>query len=129
MNTWERVNCTSLAGIVAALLLFAGSAIPEPSSAPAAQQAASESVSVDSESEPSGVAGLTVGELLRDAWATYQAATPEPSAPSGPYTVVPEYFAAYEGSVPEFTPGYFAIESKQFPGIFHAFHMVAAQRA
>ena len=132
MNTWERVNCASLAAILIALLLLAGHSLPTADATTSAVQPAPiAAVAVDEtpdDSEPSGVRDLTIGELEADAWATY-ATLPEPPAPSGPVTIVPEYFAAYEGSAPEFTPGYFAIESKQFPGLFHAFHMVAAQRA
>lgn len=132
MNTWERVNCWSLAAILAALLLLAGHSLPtadatEAAPAPVATASAT-SDETPADSEPSGVRDLTVSELLADAWATYATLPPAPAA-SGQFTIVPEYFAAYEGSAPEFTPSYFAIESKQFPGLFHAFHMVAAQRA
>lgn len=132
MNRWERVNCASLAAILVALLLLAGYSLPRAESATAATTpAAIEAVAVaetSAETEPSGVRDLTVGELMQDAWAAYATLPPAPAA-RGQFTIVPEYFAAYEGSAPTFTAGYFAIESKQFPGLFHAFHMVAAQRA
>ena len=133
MSRAEQVNCAALAAILIALLLLAGASInPAPATSATPPVAASESltdaVTIDDSQEDSGVRGLTVAELEADAWASYRLAITEPE-PSGQFTSVPEYFAAFEGSAPELTAGYFAIESKQFPGLFHVIHMVAAQRA
>jgi len=134
MSRREQVNCASLAAILVALLLLAGSYLPSASAAAPAPAAETVAVSVDSDldpegNSPSGVRGLTVAQLEADAWGSYRNRFPTEPAPSGQFTTAPEYFAAYEGSAPSFTPGYFAIESNNFPGLFHAFHMVAAQRA
>jgi hypothetical protein len=136
MSRQERIDSTCAVLFAAILLILLGASIPQPSAAPAplpATVAASsvtedaESTATDSESDPSGIAGMTMGELLRDAWQTYKS-LPE-SAPSGAYTAVPEYAASYDGTPATFPADYFTLESINQPGVFHVFHMVAAQRA
>lgn len=135
MTRQERLDTLAAIAIAAFLLILLGASIPQPSAAPAPIEsvavasvtADAESVATDSESEPSGIAGMTVGELLRDAWTTYQA-IPE-TAPSGAYTAVPEYAASFESAAPAFPADHFTVESINQPGVFHVFHMVATQRA
>lgn len=134
MNRWTQVNCASFAAILIALLLLAGHSLQPATASPAApvaaapataQQAASEPI--ESDQEPSGVRGLTIAELHADAMATIDSLPV--SAPSGPYTVLPEYAASYDGIAPEFPATYFTLESSNYPSVFHVFHMAAAQRA
>ncbi len=138
ISVQERVNCASLAAILVAFLLLAGHSLPSiesasspeqpaPTAAAAVTETAADSVSVDSEPEPSGVRGLTVGELLRDAWTTYDR-LPD-TEPSGQYTAVPDYAASYDGAAPSFPATHFTIESSNYPGVLHVFHMIATRRA
>jgi len=134
MTRREQVNCASLAAILVALLLLAGSMIPSATAATsaAAPVTATAAEATDPEfdaAEPSGIAGLTAGELVADAWDAYRSSLGPEAPAEGQFTIVPEYFASYEGSAPQMTSGYFTIESHKFPGVFHAIHMVAAQRA
>lgn len=83
-----------------------------------------EVVSVDSESEPSGIRGLTVGELLRDAW-TSDVYTPNPDA-----VVVPEYVATFDGTPPAtFDATHYRVTSHTLPGVVHVFRMVYVHHA
>lgn len=134
MNRQERVNCASFAAILVALLLLAGSYLQPATASPAApvasatataQQATSEPA--ESDQEPSGVRGLTIAELHADAKSAFDSLPT--AAPSGPYTMIPEYAASYDGAAPSFPATYFTLESSNFPGVFHVFRMVAAQRA
>lgn len=134
MNRVERVNCAALVAILVTLLLLAGHQLGQQHTAPAtatvaASETLTDSVTVASDNEPSGVGGMTVGELLSDAWTTYRAALGSEPAPSGEFTIAPEYQASYGSTPPAFPATYVALESKQRPGIFHVFNMVASQRA
>ncbi|MDR6794391.1 hypothetical protein J2X12_002872 [Pseudarthrobacter oxydans] len=133
MSRWERVDSACLVGILAFLLLLAGSYLPQQhaTAAPAAPapvavlQVTGEAVELTS--EPSGIGGMTIAELHADAAAAL--ATLPQQAPSGQYTGIPQYVASYEGSVPTFPATYFTLESNQRPGVFHVFNVVAALRA
>lgn len=132
MTRLERFNCAVVAiGLAVLLFLFGMLLAPQPSNAtatPLPDTVAADSISVDSEPEPSGVDGMTVGELLRDAWTTYQATIPV-EAPHGAYTTSPEYAASYLGAPPAFPADYLSIQSTERPNVFHVFRMVASQRA
>lgn len=132
LSRQERVDCAAFLVILAALLLYACSLLFTPTAAAQSQAPAaiSETVDIatDSESEPSGIAGLTVGELMRDAW-TSQATLPDSAPLPAPLTLVPEYVASYEGSVPEYPGSYYSVPSTEFPGVTHVFQSVVATKA
>jgi hypothetical protein len=133
MSRLERFNCAVVAiGLAVLLFLFGMLLAPQPSNAttatPLPDTVAADSITVDGEPEPSGVDGMTVDELLHDAWTTYQATIPT-EAPHGAYTTSPEYAASYLGTPPAFPADYLSIESTDRPGVFHVFRMVASQRA
>jgi hypothetical protein len=136
MSRQERIDVASAILLAVVLLILLGAFIPQPSAAPAPLPATvaassvtedSEATATDSESDPSGIDGMTVGELHRDAWQTFQSLPV--SAPSGAYTAVPEYVASYAGTPATFPADYVTLESNNRPGVFHVFHMVATQRA
>lgn len=130
MTRQERFDCAVVAiGLAVLLFLLGMLTAPQPSTAPALlpDAVAAASVTVDSESEPSGVDGMTVGELLRDAWTSYGVIPA--TAPHGAYTTTPEYAASYLGTPPAYPADYISIQSTERPGVFHVFRMVASQRA
>ena len=139
MNRQERIDTACAIGIIAVLLILLGvwvGGVTQPAAAApsepvaAATVATGTDVATDSESEPSGILGLTVGELLRDAWGSYesQLGIPEPAI-GEQFTTIPHYVASYAGQVPEFPGTYFTVESSNEHGVTHVFNMVASQRA
>ncbi|MBT2587928.1 hypothetical protein [Arthrobacter sp. ISL-95] len=133
LNRQERSDLTAFAVIIAALLLLVGSWFLTPPAVAAQEQVAtvvtlpSEEVATDLESEPSGVRGLTMGELLHDAWKAHST-LPAPDMPA-PLTVVPEYVETYDGAVPEFPGDFYKVPSAEFPGLTHVFQSTAAFKA
>lgn len=131
MSRQERINTACALGIVAILLILLGGWLQShqhvtSQSAPAAAV----EVATDSDSEPSGIDGLTVGELLRDAWLSYETQLGTPSPAIGEeYNTTAEYSASYDGTQPAYPAEYFTIESNERPGLVHVFRMVASQRA
>jgi len=134
LSKQERIDCAAFLVIVATLLLYVGSMFLTPQPAIAQQPAVatvsadSQEVATDSESEASGIRGLTVGELLQDAWAA-QATLPEPQPLPAPMTTVPEYIASYDGEVPTYPGGYYSVPSLSHPGVTHVFQSTVAQKA
>ena len=140
MSRWERVNCASLVAILATLLLLAGSYLPsahgsaqqpitsDAVSAPVTTPADDE-VATDSESEPSGIDGMTVGELLRDAWSAQQAVVTGDRSMPEPLVATDEYVASYEGDAPAFPADYYRVNSAEHENVVHVFRVVVAYKA
>lgn len=135
MSRRERLDAACLVGIMAILLILLGVSL-RPASEPAAMApvaAVSDvatDIATDSESEPSGIAGMTVGELLQDAWLSYetQLGTPQPVIDEQ-YSTQAEYVVSYAGKVPALPATYITIPSSEHRNVTHVFNMVASQRA
>lgn len=132
LNRQERSDLTAFAVIVAALLLLVCSWFLTPPAAAAQEQTATAVTlpteePADLESAPSDIRGLTVGDLLRDAW-TAQGALPAVEIPA-PLTMVPEYVASHDGAAPNFPADYYSVPSTEFPGVTHVFQATAAHAA
>lgn len=112
-----------------ALCLLSGCAVPsapqvESISAPVVVSAPLELDEYPSETEPSGIRGLTVGDLLHDVWIS-DGYTPNPDA-----VVVPEYVASFDGTPPTtFDATHYRVPSIQFPGVVHVLRMVYVTKA
>lgn len=142
MSRIERVNVSCAVAIVAVLLILLGhwiGASTQPASAatPAPPAAANyadaeevaDDIATDSESEPSGILNMTVGELMRDAWLSYETQLGEPQPTiDGEWTTTAEYAASYEGAAPKLGAEFITLPSSEHHGLTHAFRMVASQR-
>lgn len=138
MSRWERVNCASLVAILATLLLLAGSYLPsahgstqqpitsDSVAAPSEVAANSES---DPEGAPSGIDGMTVGELLRDAWSAQQAVVTGDRTMPEPLVATDEYVASYEGDAPGFPADCYRVNSAEHENVVHIFRAVVAYKA
>ena len=120
---------TFAAVATATALLVAGCSAPDTApvtvtAAPAAETVTAPEMDL---TEPSGIPGMTVGDVQFDAAETL-ASVPE-SIPAGQWAFIPEYAATYLGAAPAFPADYFTVESFDRPGIIHVYRATAALRA